>query len=613
MVEDLSETLGVLAMWGGAAATEYGLCYPDPRLPALGLRCMLPPHLAGKAAADLGAELVDAAVYEAHRIALGVPRGGLDFIYGDAFPHETDMDQLGGVDFDKGCFVGQEVVSRIEHRGTARTRVVPVSFDGFAPEAGAPVMRRRQGRRHARLVGARPRARDVAPRSRRRRARSRPDAHRRRHRDAAGQAGLGALSHGPARRRLRNDALPCFILTVCKRCPWPKQDPLYVAYHDEEWGVPEYDDRALYEKLVLDGFQAGLSWITILRKRDNFRRAFDGFEPEKIARYTPKKVERLMQDAGIVRNRMKIEGAVRSARAYLDVMEKGPGFSRLLWDFVDGKPKVNQFSQHDAGAGGDRAVAQNLQGARGARLQVRRTDHRLRLHAGGRHGQRPLVTCHRHATLAKLAGRSMPAQPKSRRARPQPFRAWQRMLSGRRLDLLDPSPLDVEIEDIAHGLARVARWNGQTEGAHIFSVAQHSLLVEIIARQRARLDRPSRLAVLLHDAPEYVIGDMISPFKAVIGDAYKAVEARLLAAIHLRFGLPAVLPAELIALIKAADRSAAYLEATRLAGFSAAEARRFFGSPPKFSAAIERDYLTPWPAETAERRYLERFAKLAGG
>ena len=121
--------------------------------------------------------------------------------------------------------------------------------------------------------------------------------------------------------------------------------------------MPEYDDRALFEKLVLDGFQAGLSWITILRKRDNFRRAFDGFEPEKIARYTPKKVERLMQDAGIVRNRMKIEGAVLSARAYLDVMEKGPGFSRLLWDFVDGKPKVNRFRSHVAGAGGDRAVA----------------------------------------------------------------------------------------------------------------------------------------------------------------------------------------------------------------------------------------------------------------
>ncbi len=188
------------------------------------------------------------------------------------------------------------------------------------------------------------------------------------------------------------------------------------------------------------------------------------------------------------------------------------------------------------------------------------------------------------------------------------------MLSGRRLDLLDPSPLDVEIEDIAHGLARVARWNGQTKGAHIFSVAQHTLLVEAVARARIpRLDRTRRLAIMLHDAPEYVIGDMISPFKAVIGDAYKAVEARLLAAIHLRFGLPAVLPADLVALTKASDRSAAYLEATRFAGFSAAEARRFFGPPPKFSGAIERDYLTPWPAETAERRYLERFAKLAAG
>src|SRR5688572_3304184 len=127
------------------------------------------------------------------------------------------------------------------------------------------------------------------------------------------------------------------------RCPWPKDDPLYVAYHDDEWGVPEYDDRALYEKLVLDGFQAGLSWIIILRKRENFRRAFDGFAPEKIARYTPKKIERLMADAGIVRNRMKIEGAVLSARTWLEVMEKGPGFSKLLWDFSDGKPKVNNY------------------------------------------------------------------------------------------------------------------------------------------------------------------------------------------------------------------------------------------------------------------------------
>ena len=128
-----------------------------------------------------------------------------------------------------------------------------------------------------------------------------------------------------------------------RRCPWPGQDPFYVSYHDDEWGVPELDDRALYEKLVLDGFQAGLSWITILRKRENFRKAFDDFEPQKIARYTPKKIERLMQDAGIVRNRMKIEGAVASARAWLDIMEKGPGFSPLLWGFLDGAPKLNRF------------------------------------------------------------------------------------------------------------------------------------------------------------------------------------------------------------------------------------------------------------------------------
>jgi len=127
------------------------------------------------------------------------------------------------------------------------------------------------------------------------------------------------------------------------RCSWPKEDALYVAYHDTEWGVPEYDDRALFEKLILDGFQAGLSWITILRKRDNFRRAFDGFVPDKIARYRPVKIERLMADAGIVRNRAKIEGTVLSARAWLDVMEKGPGFSKLLWDFVDGRPKENRY------------------------------------------------------------------------------------------------------------------------------------------------------------------------------------------------------------------------------------------------------------------------------
>ncbi|BAT59011.1 hypothetical protein GJW-30_1_01539 [Variibacter gotjawalensis] len=190
-------------------------------------------------------------------------------------------------------------------------------------------------------------------------------------------------------------------------------------------------------------------------------------------------------------------------------------------------------------------------------------------------------------------------------------RAWQRMLSGRRLDLLDPSPLDVEIEDIAHGLARVARWNGQTSGAHIFSVAQHSLLVEAIARAKVpRLDHAIRRAILLHDAPEYVVGDMISPFKAVIGDAYKAVEERLLKAIHLRFGLPAKLSADVTALIKAADRGAAYLEATRLAGFSEREAQKFFGAPPELPATTEKDFLHPWTAERAAQRFLKRFQQL---
>ena len=140
MVEDLSEALGVMAVWNGGGATDYGLCYADPRLSALGMRCMLPPHLAAEAAADIGATLVEAAAYEAHRIACGIPRGGLDFNYNDAFPHEADMDQLNGVDFDKGCYVGQEVVSRVEHRGTARKRVVPVTFEEFGPQEGVTVM-----------------------------------------------------------------------------------------------------------------------------------------------------------------------------------------------------------------------------------------------------------------------------------------------------------------------------------------------------------------------------------------------------------------------------------------------------------------------------------------
>jgi 5'-deoxynucleotidase YfbR-like HD superfamily hydrolase len=184
------------------------------------------------------------------------------------------------------------------------------------------------------------------------------------------------------------------------------------------------------------------------------------------------------------------------------------------------------------------------------------------------------------------------------------------MLSGRRLDLIDPSPLDVEIGDIAHGLARVARWNGQTRGPEIFSVAQHSLLVEALfgSGSPAR-PRKARLAALLHDAPEYVIGDMISPFKAAIGGDYRRVEERLHRAIHIRFGLPAELPAELARRIKAVDRASAYLEAITLAGFTLAEARKLFGEP-EFSTRDFAAYLEPFRPSEVENRFLGRFAEL---
>ena len=182
------------------------------------------------------------------------------------------------------------------------------------------------------------------------------------------------------------------------------------------------------------------------------------------------------------------------------------------------------------------------------------------------------------------------------------------MLSGRRLDLLDPSPLDIEIEDIAHGLARVARWNGQTTGAHAFSVAQHSVVVEeISAFIKPGLDPKWRLAALLHDAAEYVIGDMISPFKAALGYDYQAFEGRLETAIHLRFGLPPKVPAEIKVLLKQADRACAFFEAVQLAGFDAVEAKSIFGAPPKgYSLLID-----PQSPADAQARYLQRFHTLS--
>jgi len=203
----------------------------------------------------------------------------------------------------------------------------------------------------------------------------------------------------------------------------------------------------------------------------------------------------------------------------------------------------------------------------------------------------------------------MPAPAKPRSVATQP-RAWQRMLSGRRLNLLDPSPLDIEIEDIAHGLARVARWNGQTTGPQVFSVAQHSLLVDHLAGQLApEATTRTRLAVLLHDAAEYVIGDMISPFKAVIGDAYRETEKRILDAVMRRFELPAPMTTIAANLSKKADRAAAYLEATTLAGFTADEARQFFGEKPATGSATLA-FLAPWSADEASSRFLARFAML---
>jgi DNA-3-methyladenine glycosylase I len=214
---------------------------------------------------------------------------------------------------------------------------------------------------------------------------------------------LASKSRPKTTRSLDTPGQPLLPADSLVRCPWAGTDALYVAYHDEEWGVPEYDDRALYEKLMLDGFQAGLSWITILRKRENFRKAFDNFEPETIARYQKRRIEKLMLDAGIVRNRAKIEGAVLSARAYLEIMEKGPGFSTLLWDFLDGQPKQNHFArrgQVPAETDISKKMSKELIG-RGFKF-VGPTIVYAFMQAVGMVNDH-LTTCHRHEACAKLA------------------------------------------------------------------------------------------------------------------------------------------------------------------------------------------------------------------
>ena len=207
--------------------------------------------------------------------------------------------------------------------------------------------------------------------------------------------------------------------------------------------------------------------------------------------------------------------------------------------------------------------------------------------------------------MATRAGGSAGSSKPSKASAPP--RAWQRMLSGRRLDLLDPSPLDVEIEDIAHGLARVARWNGQTDGAHAFTVAEHCVMVcDLTTALKPQWPAKWQLASLLHDAPEYVIGDMISPFKAALGVDYRAFEDKLAAAIHTRFGLPAHLPKSIEETIKRADRAAAYFEAIDIAGFSEQEANEVFGRP----RGVPRVEVQPLPTGKAQALFLERFATL---
>jgi len=206
--------------------------------------------------------------------------------------------------------------------------------------------------------------------------------------------------------------------------------------------------------------------------------------------------------------------------------------------------------------------------------------------------------------------RKKPSASAVKPSRTLPVRAWQRMLSGRRLDILMPSPLDIEIADIAHGLARVARWNGQTKGAYGYSVAQHSVLVEnVLSRNAPRLSQKWRLACLLHDAPEYVIGDMITPFKANLGKGYRDIEARLMEAVHLRFGLPAMLPEAITKSIKRADRMVAFMEATQLAGFDEVEANRLFSRPRGTPVDI---LLDPLPPKKAAALFLRRFELLSG-
>ena len=369
------------------------------------------------------------------------------------------------------------------------------------------------------------------------------------------------------------------------RCPWPGEDPFYMAYHDTEWGVPEYDDRALYEKLILDGFQAGLSWITILRKRDNFRKAFDDFRPEKIARYNAKKVHALMNDAGIVRNRAKIEGAINSAKSYLKIMEEGPGFSKFLWDFVDGKPKVNHFKttasvpastplsikmSKELAARGFKFVGPTIVYAfmqatgmvndhlvtlllpRNLRRKTSQPPPQSQMTAG-----KTVRAGHLHPRLAAdaVGAAARSAGPLAARYRDRRYRPWPG--AGRALERAD--------QRRAYFLGGAAYAAGRSRDAR----ADAARRCPLAARRAA-----ARCAGICHRRHDL----------AVQGGARRRLQGGGKAAACRRStsasGCRRCWPTRSTRQIKDADRGAAYLEATELAGFAQAEAKRLFGRDP---------------------------------
>ena len=352
------------------------IVFEDPRLPALGFR-----GLAGHGTAENFS--VNAGAYEAMRIAAAMPEGGKDYAWGDAFPHEACLDLLHGASFKKGCYVGQEVVSRMQHRGTARTRVLAVSADTPLPVGGTDIVA--DGFAVGRLgsvAGTRGIALARLDRVGEALAKGQPLS-------AGGVAvtlsvpNLGRLL---ARRR-RGGALTRPAPELC-RCPWAGSDPLYLRYHDEEWGVPKTRDIELFEKMILEGFQSGLSWITILRKRGAFREAFDGFDAAKMAGYGDAKIAELLANAGIVRHRGKIEAAIANARAYLALAEK-QSLTAFLWGFVGRRGHPEPLRQPRRSAAANAAQPENLQGTQGARLPLHRPHHDLFADAGLRPRQRP--------------------------------------------------------------------------------------------------------------------------------------------------------------------------------------------------------------------------------